>query len=472
MPSCRPAPVHAITPLIRTRLARLFPALLLASQLSACGGGGGEQSTGTAALSGSVGDGPIIGAQVEAIDATGRVVASTVSDGRAHYRLELPGDTRYPVRILATGGTDLVTNAAPDFDLLSIASDADARTANLNPFSTLIVAAAEQMPGGATPDNVRQMTAQVLDQLGYGLDPAMVPDPVTTPVTANNVAAIVRASEALGETVRRVRDRLRAAGVTLDGDRILDVLAGDITDGAIDGNGPGADQRIAATTTVVTAQVLVETLSNALQVDGYDASGRMDDAIATTFPDSGMRTADLTTSAGLLAQTRATIAGAHALQPTPELTALVHIVDTLEAGSSPDEVATVLPPATAADLEAVADLVASASDQELAQVNDATGAQTGSSTSNTTCSGCTDPADPTITLSWQPATGQVLGYRIYYGPSASDTGTLAATTSATSVKLRAGADLGAVTGDRVCFRIKSYNAAGSSPFSTAVCSTL
>ena len=88
-----------------------------------------------------------------------------------------------------------------------------------------------------------------------------------------------------------------------------------------------------------------------------------------------------------------------------------------------------------------------------------------------------------LSLSWEPnpATDGVAGYIVYRGPSAVNA-TQQVTNlpvssgvidpNAPAVTYNAGFDLGLNPGAAVCFRLKAYNAAGQSDFSTAACTTI
>jgi hypothetical protein len=54
-----------------------------------------------------------------------------------------------------------------------------------------------------------------LNQLNFGLDTFSMPDPISTPVTGDNVAMIVKASETFGEMIRRTRDTLMSQGTNI-----------------------------------------------------------------------------------------------------------------------------------------------------------------------------------------------------------------------------------------------------------------
>lgn len=92
------------------------------------------------------------------------------------------------------------------------------------------------------------------------------------------------------------------------------------------------------------------------------------------------------------------------------------------------------------------------------------------------CNNC--PPDIILTLTWNPNPDAVLGYAVYFGPSAETAIQLASELSLTSglldplapgVQYRIGDDLGLVHGDIVCFRLKAYNESGYSGFSGAAC---
>ena len=70
-------------------------------------------------LSGSVGDGPIIGAAMRVVRNDGVELMQLDSDANASYNITVRTKGKYyPLGIDARNGTDIVTNTAPDFDLL------------------------------------------------------------------------------------------------------------------------------------------------------------------------------------------------------------------------------------------------------------------------------------------------------------------------------------------------------------------
>ena len=112
---------------------------MLAVQLIACGGGGsgsGGGSTSTNATSagtadiasvvkigGSVGDGPVTGATIVVYAVNGDELGSMTSDSTASFSANIKTRGRdYPLLIKASGGIDLVTGAAPAFEMISVMS--------------------------------------------------------------------------------------------------------------------------------------------------------------------------------------------------------------------------------------------------------------------------------------------------------------------------------------------------------------
>lgn len=271
-----------------------------------------EQLISPSTISGSVGDGPITQAQITLTDNTGVEVGSTLSDSTANYSIDVALGSSYPVLVSARGGTDMVTGTGPDFTLISVAIDSSIETVNINPFSTLIVKTAQSMTGGLTAANLTLATDIIVNNFNFGLDPALVANPITAKIDGTNVAAIVKASEIVGEVVRRTRDTLLTVGNDLSGDDIITAVAGDLTDGLLDGIGMNADALVAATANVVTAQVLVEALPNRLNTGGADATMLMDTAISVSMPGATMTTDDVLITEDVITQARIAVAAAQA----------------------------------------------------------------------------------------------------------------------------------------------------------------
>ena len=87
-----------------------------------------------------------------------------------------------------------------------------------------------------------------------------------------------------------------------------------------------------------------------------------------------------------------------------------------------------------------------------------------------TCNSC--PAVAQLTVSWQPNIDEVLGYRLYYGPTGDAATALVGETTTTSMTVDPINDLGLSAGDMVCFRTKAYNDQGDSAYSDATCTNL
>ena len=356
---------------------KILNVTLLGAVLSACQGSSTSTDTNTTdsnlnssmttavtVLSGSVGDGPIIQSDIKIYDANGKVVAGDMSDSSANYNVSIPAGTALPLLVEATGGTDVVTGAAPDFTMLSIAANSSATTVNINPFTTLIVKTAQAMPGGLSTDNLTSSKQYIAENLNFGLDSDLVADPISTPISTDNVAVIVKTSEALGEAIRRTRSALFNVGTQLTEDDIINHVAADLTDGSLDGRGTGSDLQIAATLSVVSGQVLIETLSNKLKVDGYDAASRMDDAITLTQPTASMTTADVVITESVLDQARETTAAAIAVSPNATLSTVAAVLAGLSGNTMAASIDSLLPAdASTAFNDATSQVVNSTSSQ-------------------------------------------------------------------------------------------------------------
>ena len=307
--------------------------------LTACGGSGTEDSSSNT-LSGSVGDGPIIGATLTITDANGQVLVSAESDSTANYEVELPDSASYPLIITATGGTDLVTGTPPTFAMVSTVSSPRIVTANINPFSTLIVKTAQAMPGGLNSKNLDVAKQNILQHLNFGIDATLMPDPITTPVTEQNVANIVKASETFAETIRRTNAALLAMGTSINDDQLIDALAADMTDGQLDGIGAeNTNPLFSATANVVSGQVLIEALNNNLYVNGVSATDQLDYAISVTMPTATTTTAGVVANSEMIAQAKVAVRTARAAAPSDALSSIAIVLDklSLESPTAPGD---------------------------------------------------------------------------------------------------------------------------------------
>lgn len=325
------------------------------SILAACGGGGSgtadvtsntDDTLVTTTYLGSVGDGPIINAEVFIYDSKGGLMATQRSDAFANYKVTVKTRKNpFPITIEAIRGTDLVTGMRPDFTLKAASFSPSNKRLNLNPYSTLIVEAARAMPGGLTQSNVDAATTTVLREMNFGLDTTTIPNPVTTHIDEKNIANIVRGSEALGETIRRTRTGLAIAGYIRSHNDIVTTIARDLADGRLDGRGPaGTDAQISAVVSVVAAQVLVEQFTNILHVNGTQATAAMDSAISQTLPTTPANalTDSVTIPQAMISQATRMMNALRSVDTRPEISALAQTISTIPAGSTTRAVRTVL----------------------------------------------------------------------------------------------------------------------------------
>ena len=242
-------------------------------------------------ITGSVGDGPVVGATVEVVSADGVVVSQATGGSTASFRVLVPANTRYPIRLRAVGGIDLVSLRTPDFTLETLIATPAQIVANLSPFSTLVARTFECGNLARDDASVGQMWDQVMVEFGMGYETERFGHPSWTKMGPRNQAPFVLASEALGEAIRRTRAALgagAAAGGTVDDDAVVSALACDVSaDGTLDGVGEGASRRTTATFRGAAAGVLLETVARQLRVDGQNAMPRLDQAIQRTSAGAG-----------------------------------------------------------------------------------------------------------------------------------------------------------------------------------------
>ena len=355
--------------------------VILAAQLVACGGGGGGGDAGSGGtadiasdvqINGSVGDGPVTGATIVVYAKNGNELETTTSDNTASFQTIITARGRdYPLLTRATGGFDLVTGAKPEFEMLSVMLSPSDRQQNINPFTTLIVKTAQHMPGGLKAKNVNTAMNTVMNTLGFGLDPTLVPNPFTTAINTSNVASIVKASEALAEMVRRTSTTLSAEGTLITCDDVLTALAADLRDGSLDGRGAhGANARVAAVAAVASAQVLVELMRNTLEVEGVVATGILDEAIVITQPgiSSSRLTASVHISAGLLTQAKNSLAAAMMLDSSSRVAEIARSVEAIAPDSLPAKIASVLTANASSSLDNALVLSASATTKVITNI--------------------------------------------------------------------------------------------------------
>jgi hypothetical protein len=298
-------------------------------------------------VAGSVGDGPLINASVTIRKKNGEELASFKSDASASYDVALSVSERhFPLLIDATGGTDLVTNMSPDFVLKSaVLSARDSVTANVNPFSTVAYELAKDLNGGITRDNLLAAEDIVANSMNSGLTTLVSTGPMQTPVDGNNVSEIVKASEVLGEIVRRTRDALNGAGQGVSADDVIESLGADLIDGVIEGNGGArADARTAAVASIATAEVILEAMSNQLHVNGVDATGAMHSAIEQVVTAvTGPSLDELGATEEMIYQATIGVEAAYELTGDAQLISLIQALDAVQSGMDPLSVQSLLP---------------------------------------------------------------------------------------------------------------------------------
>jgi hypothetical protein len=298
----------------------------------------------TARIGGSVGDGPIQNARVRAFTNSGDLVrgSETRSSSTADYEITVKTQGRnYPLTIVADEGTDIVTNGPPDFSLVSVVlSPGNNQIANLNPFSTLIVRTAQKSVGGVSSATIAAATDAVVERYGFGLGSDLVAHPIFSPMDDSNVHVVVKASETLGEMIRRTRDAvtpdctINEVEIWRCGDDVVETLAADLVDGWIDGQGaPGPDRRIAAVANVASAAVMLEALANRLYVYGGDATTAMDAAIAAVRGVT-LTTADVTIPSEALMQARRALHAAMLVTSDEYVPEALYAVQTTAPGST------------------------------------------------------------------------------------------------------------------------------------------
>jgi len=400
---------------------KLFVPLFLGLALQGCGGGDDDTAAAAStadleadidvAVDGSVGDGPVIGAQIAVRARDGTVLQNVVGTQTAGYNVTLKTKGKYfPLFLTATGGTDLVTNLPPDFTLRGTAIEPRARaTANLNPFTTLALATAEQMGDGPTAANIRTALTTTTTKLNSGLSTLAAGGVMDATINDANLPEMVKSSETLAEIFRRVNSIRRASGRTSSVDDVIKLVGADLTDGKLDGRGAAqADAHASAATALVSAQVVVESMTNSLKVNGQSATSALDSSInrlaskALTAP-----TASVPITAGMIDAARKGTAAAIAIVPSPALTALQQSLSGLTAGMLPAAVAQALPTGASAALAPALTQITAGAASDIATVNTISGGGAG-------------PTNQPPTISGTPPTTVTVAAAYSFTPTASD----------------------------------------------------
>ena len=397
--------------------AQFLAPIFLGCALQGCGGD--EEAAAVAdtdpdvdvAIEGSVGDGPITGAQVSVRAKDGALLQNVVSSQLAGYNVTLKTKGKnFPLFVDATGGTDMVTNQPPDFALRSSAlAPSGKTTANINPFTTLAIATAEQMDNGLTSANIKTALSAATTRFNSGLSTLATGGVMDATITSATLPEMVKSSETLAETLRRVHSIRRASGRTSSVDDVIRVIGADLTDGKLDGRGGArTDAHASATAALVSAQVLVESMTNTLRVNGQPATAALDSTInrlaSSPIPSP---TASLPITAGMIDAARKGTAAAIAITPSPALSALQQSLGNLTAGMLPAAVAQALPSGAAAALDPALTQITAGAANDVAVVNTISGGGAG-------------PSNQAPTISGTPAVTGNVGAAYSFTPAASD----------------------------------------------------
>lgn len=394
--------------------------------LSGCSSDGAESSKSALSLdaadlvettmSGSVGDGPITDGQVAVKNVRGEILATQRSDEQARYRILVTASPdEFPLTATVDDGTDLVSGDRPSFALTTaILQPGGEQTANLNPHGTIAVRIAQQMPGGLSADNLNSAIGIVIRNLGFGIEARAITNPISTPIVEQNVASMVRASEALGETIRRVHSTLLSGGNFANEDALVEALGDDLVDGVLDGQGlENADPRLAATTSIVSAQVMLEVMTNRLTVGDVIATQALDASIQQVTGGNMIAplTGTLNITGPMLNQARLLVDAAARIDSDPALDDLAAALAAIQPGESPAQVTALLPAGAVAALGDTVQQVALATDEELAVVNEVV---------REALPPIEDPANRLPTIFGVPATTILVGTTYEFVPTAAD----------------------------------------------------
>ena len=364
-------------------------------------------------LSGSVGDGPVISAAMRVMRNDGVVLVELESDANAGYNVTIRTKGKYyPLMIDARGGTDLVTNRAPDFVLLGAVRQPGTKTvANVNPISTLAIELTRDLPGGITKENLATAEGYVVNAMNHGLTGLATTGAMGSLIDNDNIAEVVRASESIGETVRRTRDLQLMFSRPSSGDTVMQSLGSDLIDGIVDGRGgPRVDARTAAIATVVAAQVLLESMQAELHVNDQDATAVMNAAISQVSESTPTTMIDeLLATPGMLDATRIGLDACLAVAASSELQQLRDAFSGVQAGMDPMFVRSLIPDNYRQTLDAALQSIAGGSDAVVDTVNDV--ARDGATPA---------PENRAPNISGTPNTSVMVGNAYTFTPDASD----------------------------------------------------
>jgi plastocyanin len=309
-------------------------------------------------LTGSVGDGPIVGAEIRVEDAEGELVFEGISDETANYNFEIPDGTLMPVTVRVGGGTDLVTSRPADFEMQSVAFESGPVTLNVSPYTTLAVKTARCL-GEINPDNLNAAWDLIDRTINLGWARERIDDPMGESIDTLNINTILMSNEALGELIRRSADDLSASSTPLTTDEVLDHLACDIANGALDGIGGDSDTRVGLTMAANATAIGLEVLAGTLRVDGEDAIDRLDNAMRTILPEASGSVLDMTPPQSLIDQTVDRL-GIFVSTESPEILNFALALEQATPSTARGQVAAVADVSALGAIDALADEIAQA----------------------------------------------------------------------------------------------------------------
>lgn len=343
-----------------------------ADQADDNGNNGGEIAS-DHRISGSVGDGPVTNAEIRVLGGDGTSLGAVISDATADFDVQVRTvASDYPLTLIGIGGTDLVTLTSPDFELKSmVRGTATASVANLNPFTTVAFEIATDMNGGTSPANMDSALSIVHRELNSGLSTLAGSATMEAAIDGSNVAEMIRASETLGEAIRRTRDALVASGRSSSGNSVIASIGSDLIDGVIDGRGGSrADNRIAAVFAAALAQVTLESGRNQLRVFGSDAMARIEDAMGQVFAGTPSPTlSGLMLTTEMIESMRVGLLALEVVQPVQAIATLRAEIAALTPGMNGAQVRAALSGSAQAEIDAGLIDIAAASAAELDVIN-------------------------------------------------------------------------------------------------------
>lgn len=365
-------------------------------------------------ITGSVGDGPVVSANMRVLKKDGTLLVEFVSDATASFDVSVKTKGgNYPLKIEASAGTDLVTNLVPDFTIIGVVPTPGKKSvANLNPFTTFMYEMAGGMSGGQSKENLVAAENVLTTVLNSGLTSLKSSGPSSTQIDSSNITEIVKASEALGEVIRRTRDNLEMFNYASSGDSVIQKIASDLVDSSLDGRGGNhVGARTSAIFIAANTQVMLEYAANELHVNGVDATAAMASAIERVnggAPDETL--SEQTVTVEMLEAIRVGLAAIYAATGNPQIAQLQDAAGSMQAGMGPGQVRNLLPADYRSTMTNAVIGIAGGDDETIATVNTVAAADSGGTT----------PTNSAPQISGTPATSVGAGNNYSFTPAASD----------------------------------------------------